>query len=41
MDRAIYRLITFAAIALAVAFVLVNYNVIAAEVRGFVANWWK
>ena len=41
MDRAIYRLITFAVIVLAVAYVWVNYNMIGAEVRAFVANWWK
>ncbi len=41
MDRAIYKLITYVAIGLAVAYVWVNYNLIAAEVRGFVGNWWK
>jgi hypothetical protein len=41
MDRTIYKLITFVAIGLAVAYVWVNYNLIAAEVRAFAADWWK
>jgi hypothetical protein len=40
MDRFIYRLITFLAIAFALAYVWTHYNLIAAEARAFVADWW-
>ncbi len=40
MDRAVYRLVTLAVIALAVAYFWVNYNSIRTEVQAFTANWW-
>ena len=40
MDRAIYRLITLAVIALALWFVWTNFDPIRAGVQAFVAGWW-
>jgi len=40
MDRTIYRLITLAAIALALWFVWTNFDPIRSGVQAFVAGWW-
>ena len=40
MDRAIYRLITLAVIAVALWFVWTNFDSIRTEAQAFVAGWW-
>lgn len=40
MDRAVYRLITLAAIALALWFAWNNFDALRAGVQSFVRGWW-
>jgi hypothetical protein len=40
MDRAIYRLITFAAIVLVFAYVYLHSNSIENAIRSGVTDWW-
>ncbi|MGB9381542.1 hypothetical protein [Candidatus Binatus sp.] len=40
MDRAIYRVITFAAIGLALLYLYENFDPIANAIRMFVNDWW-
>jgi hypothetical protein len=41
MDRAIYRLITYAAVVLAVFYLYEHLDSIASTVRTSVNNWWR
>jgi hypothetical protein len=40
MDRAIYRLITFTAIVLVLAYVYLHSNSIENDIRAAVNDWW-
>jgi hypothetical protein len=40
MDRAIYKLLTYGAIVLAVAYLYYHFDPIADAIRGAVNGWW-
>jgi hypothetical protein len=40
MDRAIYRLLTYGAVGLALAYLYFHFDSIASAIRMFVNNWW-